>query len=117
MNLKEVKNASEIRLGGVNVDIELHNGRAHAVTVTDPNGGMLRVVSDLTALRLLVPEPPKRVTRYHLSGRFAGLVDVSEYFDDQNEAVTWLEEYRKRYIGPDEEFGLTVQPVEVEVSE
>lgn len=115
MNFQTVKKESEVELLGVAVEIESQNGSHRAITLRDGNGRLVRI-SSTYGIDILIPAPPKTVKKFRLEGTFAGLVPVSEDFDDEYMAKDRLREF-ERNRGYDSELGLKITPVEVLESE
>lgn len=113
MDFKQVKKASEIALEGIAVDMESADGSLRTITLTDGKGGVLRVMRVDYSMQAYVPAPPKMVKKWALTGKYAGLVDVSETFDTKYDADDRLREYRRKNAGGDDEIGLSVSEVEV----
>lgn len=75
---------------------------------------MIRITEKYGNLAIDIPAPPKKVKKFKLHGKFAGLADVEELFDEDYEAEARFREYQKKYRGDDVEIGLAIDEVEVE---
>lgn len=74
----------------------------------------IRITEKYGNLAIDIPAPPKKVKKFKLHGKFAGLADVEELFEEEYEAKARLREYEKKYRGDDAEIGLAIDEVEVE---
>ena len=112
MNLQSVKKATDITLRGVMIEIDNHNGSPRVITLRDANGGLVQITGTY-GIDILAPAPPKMVKKHRLSGKFAGLAEVSEDFDNEWDAKARLRDYEREYAGDDSEVGLTISEVEI----
>ena len=117
MHYIQAQKASDVSLTGINVELEHHGHSLSAVTFRHPDGGLVKVAIDSYNLKVLVPAPPKMVEKYRLSGKFAGLVDVCEDFDDEFDAKQRLQDYELKHSGGRSELGLGIAKVTVLESE
>jgi hypothetical protein len=112
MNYTTIKNAAEIQLQGISVELEKRDGSNHAIVLRDANGGFLKITASY-GISVLGPAAPKMVKKFRLSGKFAGLVDVLEDFDSEYDAKAKLDEFKHQHRGDDSEVGLKIEQVEV----
>ncbi len=104
-------------LDGVKINIEKVNNSTVAVLLTDQAGHQVKVCQNgYSSLQVCWPAPPKKAKRYVLAGKYLGLAEVREEFESEREADARRREYQDRADG-NEEIGLTVTMVEVEVAE
>lgn len=79
---KTVKKDSEINIPGVRVEVDRQDGGVRAITIFDCGyGTLLRVASQsgYTNLDLMIPEPPKMVEKFHVTGTVLGLAFEEDY--------------------------------------
>lgn len=110
MNLKRVTKKSDLVLDGVDIQMEMHDASISSIAFTDKQGHMVKVFGDY-GVKVCVPAPPKTATKYRLSGKFEGLVSVSEDFDDNYSAQSRLSEFQSKSLAAD--CGLVISEVEV----
>lgn len=111
MKLKTIKDAAEIILDGVKVDLTHVNGAITAITITNPAGRFLVIQKGDVygdTLRVMIPEPPKAEERFVVVGRYLGMVDVEEEFETDLEATQRISEYERK-TGSYGESGLKVE--------
>jgi hypothetical protein len=114
MQFITAKKDSDVVLHGVQIEIERRNGSPFAVTFRS-NGNLVKISQgQYSNFEVLVPAPPTKVERFRLSGKFGGLVDVCEDFETEWQANERLREYGRKFQGPDDDCGLSVEKVEVE---
>lgn len=112
-NWKQVNNASEIELDGINVFVERNEGKAiTSITFMDKLGHSVRIDPDYNSMKVRVPAPPRLVTKYHLSGEVNKLT-VSEFFDYVHEAEARKDELLRGFGNSDESESLVINKVEV----
>lgn len=117
MNLVSVKNLSEVHLNGVSIDWTREDKTIKEISLHDGNGGHVFIKlgeSYTNSLKVMVPQPFEEEDRWHLSGKLAGLTDISEHFADEYEAKERLREYERQIIG---ETGLSIAKVKVKVND
>lgn len=112
MNYTTIKNAAEIQLQGISVELEKRDGSNHSVVLKDSDGGFLKITASY-GISVLGKAKPVMVKKWRLAGKFAGLLDVSEDFDSDYDAKTRLQEYESKHSGKDSEVGLKIEQVEV----
>ena len=86
MRFVTVKRATEIKLEGVRVSLDIVNGLQRGILITDGKGGVLRVrLAGYSDLSIEVPAPPEVEKKHKLTGSVLG-IQVDKTFDDQFEA-------------------------------
>lgn len=90
MKFVEIKKSSEINLAGVTTEVDFANGNATCVTIVDSTGRKVRIEEGkYCGLRILVPEPPKKIKQYRVTATFPesmGLGTVKRDFSDKYSA-------------------------------
>lgn len=87
MNLKRVKTTKDMHLSGIGIDAEWRDKTLAALTLTDSQGNLLRLVLENYAVGAFVQAPPEKKTVHVVSGIVRGIgVPVREEFDEAYEA-------------------------------
>lgn len=113
MKMITAKAASDIKLIGITVELEIVDGSPKAAILTDANGNTVKFTQEsYSGFRAYVAAPPEMVTKYRLQGEVLGLA-VDETFEKEHEAM-----HRRNQLasGMYNEPELTITPVEVEVA-
>ena len=84
-----------------------NNIEAIVIKVADDSIRIVKGGAYSDTLKVLTKQPLKSVTKYRLSGKYIGLTDVNEVFDNKYNAETRLNEFSAK-AGYDET-GLTVE--------
>ncbi len=88
MNLKKVAMDDKCEFPGVEVEREYRDKNIFSVTVKFPDGSFFTVSKDgWSDISLLVKQPPKKVEKYKVTGRYYLINDFSKVFDDEFAAV------------------------------
>lgn len=114
MKLKSVKNASELKLDGVKVELAELDGSLQSVRFEDAAGHVVVVSMNHYALHAAIPAPKATVTKYRLHGtlgKVLGAVDAT--FDSQREAEARRDELNEE-LGYAASVSLSIDPVTVE---
>jgi hypothetical protein len=86
MRFVTVKRATEIKLEGVKVSLDIVNGLQKGILLSDGKGGVLRVrLMGCSDLSIEVPAPPEVEKKHKLTGWVLG-IPVDKTFDHQHEA-------------------------------
>lgn len=113
MKFKSVKKASELKLDGVDFQIELLDKQLNSVTLTDKSGNVVKFskhgYSDFAAF---VPQPPEMVKKFELRYTLALIGDKTELFDEKYEAESRGRELAGMY--PEIRDNMVTKEVEVE---
>jgi len=91
MNMKTVKNLSDVSLAGVSVELEKTDGNVTGVIITDGKGGRLVARKTDWGMTVLVPAPPKMVKRHRIEGKLKG-IPFREDFEHAHQATQRLVE-------------------------
>ena len=88
MNLIALKSPKDLKLDGIAVDCEFHDGSLASCTLTDSKGQIVKFALDSYCLRAYVPAPPKKKTVHVVSGtvRVAG-TPIREEFEEPYQAT------------------------------
>lgn len=113
MNLRAIKVQSDINLEGIAVEIEKVNQSIRSVTLTDAKGHMVKFHCSY-GLEVNVPAEPVKQTQYAIRGKFLGVADINEQFENEWEATAKLAEIEKA-AGYPENSGVKIDPVEVDI--
>ena len=116
MKFKTTLKESDLKLDGIDVQVELRDSSIGSITFTDKSGKVIKVIGEY-GFKACVKAPPMMVKKWRLSGKFAGMVDVCEDFDNDYDAKDRLREFERKYSGPDESTGLAITQVEVAETE
>lgn len=91
MNLKTVKNAKEVTLDGISVELEKTDQSITMVTLRDGKGNTLIVRKTDWSFAVLVPAPPVMVKRFRIEGKLHG-IPFKEDFESKRGAANRLGE-------------------------
>ena len=83
--LRNVKEAQDIQLDGISVELDIVGSILKQVTLTDGSGNLVKFGIENYALWCVVEEEPELKTRYCVSCTWCG-VDVTDYFNDHAQA-------------------------------
>lgn len=111
MKLQSTTKQSDLKLDGIDIQLEMHNSSVGQLVFTDKSGKTIKIVGTY-GVSVLIPAPPKMTEKWELSGKFDDLVDVKETFDTEYDANDRLREFERRSKSGGE-CGLTVKKVEV----
>lgn len=105
-------------IGNVQFECESNQHGLRTVTFYVDGKPLLMIgKTDYSSMNAHVPAPPKIVDRYVLSGKFLGLTDVSEEFEDEFAAEQRKNEFLKLANYPeDEKLGISINKQKVEVA-
>ena len=103
-------------LGVVTFQVENDKVEAVVVKVGEEYIRITKSETYSSHLRISKEQGKIKVKKFALKGKYLGMVEVYEEFDDKYQAQSKLEDYRsKANLYTDEETGLVVEEVEVEV--
>ena len=86
MRYVEAKRDSDIKLTGIQAEIEWKGATQKELVLRDAAGNVLKVTG-MYGIEVLVPAPPVFVTRYRVAGSVPGVVEaVLEYHDSKSDA-------------------------------
>lgn len=112
MRFKSVKSAKDVALAGIAIAIEQVDSSIQSVTFTDVDGRLVRLSLRSYSLQVEIPEPPKMVKRWHVSGTVLGL-PLSLYFKDERGANSAIAKYQIATADPHATVALSAEQVEV----
>lgn len=88
MNLVSIKKTDDMKLKGITIDAEWRDKALAALTLTDEDGNMVRLVTEHYQVRAFVQAPPEKKTKHVLSGTVPTLATpIREEFDDPSTAT------------------------------
>lgn len=108
MQFITAKKSSDIKLAGIEAELDITDKSVNGVTFTDAEGNVVRVSLRSYSMAVEVPAPPVMVKRYKVAGKLMGLT-VNEMFDDAFNAEVRVEELTRLSTNAD----LGVQEVEI----
>lgn len=112
MKLITAKTASEIKLNGIKVELEMVDGTAKSATLTDADGNIVKFTQENYAgFRAYVAAPPEMKTQWRLEGEVLG-VKIDESFDEQYLAMDRRNQLASA-LHNEPEFTITETQVEV----
>lgn len=112
MNLKTIKNASDMKLDGVTFECEFRDKTLAAVTCTDKSGNLVRFVLENYAVRALVLAPAEKKTVHVVTGTVKVLGSkVREEFEEPYQASDRRAELESADVL--DEVAVTVEEVEI----
>lgn len=119
MNLVSVKSVSEIKLSGVKIALTLEDKSIVSMNIMDAAGNLV-VVKSIGAygngIKVLIPAPPEKATRWVVTGKLLGLTQIDEAFEDHHDALERMRSYRNETGKYDDaSLGLTIEEREVEI--
>lgn len=109
MKWQRIKKHSDIKLGGVRVEIEEVDRSVKSVTLTDAAGNQMKVALDGYSMIAMVPAQPEMKDAWLLSGTYKGL-QVREYHESEYAATS-----RRAELGHSDE--LTIEKIKVAVDD
>lgn len=117
MNLEIIKTFDQVALKGVAAEFTKENNSIKQLRLTDADGRfiVIRNESEYSSLKIMTLAPPETVDRWMLSGKFADLLDVREYFEQEWDANQRLGEYQSKLNNDDT--GLKIEKVNVRVDD
>lgn len=118
MKIKEwvtVKSPTMATLDGIMFEVIKDNSSIQSIEMTDKFGTKLRISRDPygAGISILVPSPPKMKKIYRLHGKFLGVAEFKEDFDDDCDAQTRRNELLKKAEYDEVALGLKVEPLEI----
>lgn len=94
-NLVTAKSLDQIKIEGVSIDWERHDGNVRILKIADAKGNMITIKASNTyseSLAVLIPEPPKFEDRWVLSGTVANIA-IRKPFRYEHEANTARDQF------------------------
>ena len=94
-NLVTAKSIDQVKIEGVKLEWERHDGSVRLLRITDAKGGTVTIKagpSYTESVIVLVPEPPKMEDRWVLLGEVAG-IPIRKAFKHEHEARSAYEEF------------------------
>lgn len=118
MELNKAKSAADVKLEGLLVEFERHDGNLKAVLLTDASGRRVKIAVDsYYSMDVLIPSPPKKVTKFRLTGEVLGM-KLEELYETKPPAQRRRIELAEALSIDDDEARDALFPIEeVEVEE
>lgn len=92
MDLITVKDVSQVKISGVELSWEKHDGNIQSVTITDMEGNTVTIKrpdSYSSGIVALIPKPPKMEEKFLLTGTYVG-VEIKKVFNNKREAESTM---------------------------
>ena len=87
MNWQRIKTASEVRLAGIAVSLEVIDKSICGITLRDKDGNTVRASKQgYSDFAIFIPAEPEMKEVFKLHGKYRGKVDMCESFPSQYEA-------------------------------
>jgi len=112
MKFVEVKKNADIGLAGITAEVDFANGGVTCVTLVDSTGRKVRIDGPY-GLRVLAPEPPKKIKQYRVTATFPesmGLGTIKRDFNDKYSADALVAAFNNEVRS---ELASTIEEVEV----